>query len=172
MVHRPPIGSYLPRTESTRQSLRGVVVFWLGTVSNGCKRRSRAFHPLFLIPPSLHIQIPSTSKSTSNVHPHQRSILWSHGQSCSRAQCNTSRCPPATARAHVAASTGSRAPAPTSTTAGALPRQRSCTSSHPTGSRAAPTGRVTRCPISISRMTISILSSPISLAHIPYRYPG
>jgi hypothetical protein len=25
-------------------------------------------------------------------------------------------------------------------------------------------------PISISRMTISILSSPISLAHIPYRY--
>jgi len=32
-------------------------------------------------------------------------------------------------------------------------------------------GRVTRCPISISRMTISILSSRISLAHIPSRYP-
>jgi hypothetical protein len=33
-------------------------------------------------------------------------------------------------------------------------------------------GRVTRYPISISRKTISILSSPISLAHIPYRYAG
>ena len=31
-------------------------------------------------------------------------------------------------------------------------------------------GRVTRYPISIWRMTISILSSPTSLAHIPYRY--
>jgi hypothetical protein len=27
-------------------------------------------------------------------------------------------------------------------------------------------------PISIWRMTISILSSPISLDNIPYRYPG
>jgi hypothetical protein len=35
-----------------------------------------------------------------------------------------------------------------------------------------PGSRVTRYPISISRMTISILSSPIALAHIPYRYPG
>jgi hypothetical protein len=33
-------------------------------------------------------------------------------------------------------------------------------------------GRVTRYPISIWEITISILSSPISLAHIPYRYPG
>jgi hypothetical protein len=32
--------------------------------------------------------------------------------------------------------------------------------------------RVTRYPISIWRMTISMLSSPISLDHIPYRYPG
>ena len=32
--------------------------------------------------------------------------------------------------------------------------------------------RVTRYPISIWEMTISIRSSPISLAHIPYRYPG
>ena len=32
--------------------------------------------------------------------------------------------------------------------------------------------RVTKYPISIRRMTVSILSSPISLAHIPYRYPG
>jgi hypothetical protein len=32
--------------------------------------------------------------------------------------------------------------------------------------------RVTRYPISISRMTVSVPSSPISLAHIPYRYPG
>jgi hypothetical protein len=32
--------------------------------------------------------------------------------------------------------------------------------------------RVTRYPISIWRMTISILSSFTSLAHIPYRYPG
>ena len=30
-------------------------------------------------------------------------------------------------------------------------------------------GRVTRYPISISRMAVSILSSPISLANIPYR---
>jgi len=30
----------------------------------------------------------------------------------------------------------------------------------------------TRYPISIWEMTISILSSPISLAHIPHRYPG
>ena len=32
--------------------------------------------------------------------------------------------------------------------------------------------RVTRYPLSISRMTVSILSSPISLAHILYRFPG
>jgi hypothetical protein len=32
--------------------------------------------------------------------------------------------------------------------------------------------RVTRSPISIWRMTVSILSSPISLADIPYRSPG
>ena len=32
--------------------------------------------------------------------------------------------------------------------------------------------RVTRYPILIWEMTISILSSPISLAHIPCRYPG
>ena len=36
-----------------------------------------------------------------------------------------------------------------------------------------PQGRVTRYPLSIWEMTISILPSPIiSLAHIPYRYPG
>ena len=32
--------------------------------------------------------------------------------------------------------------------------------------------RVTRYPMSIWKMTISIMSSPISLARIPYRYPG
>jgi hypothetical protein len=31
--------------------------------------------------------------------------------------------------------------------------------------------RVTRCPISMWEMTVSILSSLISLAHIPHRYP-
>jgi hypothetical protein len=35
----------------------------------------------------------------------------------------------------------------------------------------APT-RVTIYPISTWEMTVSILSSPISLAHIPYRYRG
>jgi len=32
--------------------------------------------------------------------------------------------------------------------------------------------RVTRYPISIWRITMSIVSSPMSLAHIPDRYPG
>jgi hypothetical protein len=36
---------------------------------------------------------------------------------------------------------------------------------------AGPGSRVTRYPISIWRMTVSILSSPISSDHIPYRYP-
>jgi hypothetical protein len=31
---------------------------------------------------------------------------------------------------------------------------------------------VTKYPTSISLMTISILSSPTSISHIPYRYPG
>jgi len=33
-------------------------------------------------------------------------------------------------------------------------------------------GSATRYPISTLRMTISILSSPISLYHIQFRYPG
>ena len=39
--------------------------------------------------------------------------------------------------------------------------------------RVVPTrrARVTRYPISIWETTVSMLSSPISLAHVPYRYP-
>jgi len=35
-----------------------------------------------------------------------------------------------------------------------------------------PASRVTISPISIWKMTISILSHPVSLGHIPYQYPG
>jgi len=38
--------------------------------------------------------------------------------------------------------------------------------------RASLFGRVTRYASSMREMTIPILSSPISLAHVPYRYPG
>jgi len=45
---------------------------------------------------------------------------------------------------------------------------------HHRAPRQPPSGmaRVTTYPTSISWMTMSILSSPISLAHIPHRYPG